>query len=295
MTDDQLIALLSRADLYGPDSEMPPSAWDGGRTLAEIERRMGMDPSQRVEDRTDPAQDHGGTHGAPQVVRKTQHQRRSRRGPLIAAALAVVALVAGVGSWLVSTDMEDVAATGSGFVEAFNDGDTEALFALLAPEATISLKYTGMSVDFEPMERAAFDRYVTWELAQGSELRAPECVLTVEQEPSVVVCAVEWVAADAQAVEGHFSPSTLTMTVVNGRITDLMVEQTPNFGLAGFNTWVEDNHPESAELIEFRDWTSIDDARAGGERRAELASEWKSFLDANGCTFDPRIDRVDCP
>ena len=53
-----------------------------------------------------------------------------------------------------------------------------------------------------------------------------------------------------------------------------------------FNAWMEEHHPDDAEVVECCGWPSLDEARQTGALRARYGEEWAAYLEAKGCTFD---------
>lgn len=233
----------------------------------------------------------------PRAVRRPAPS--ARRGWLVAAAVAVVVVLVGLGS-LVVIDQEDPAAqalgVGEDFIAAFNAGDADAVLALLPDDAVLTDNYIGMSDGFEPLDREFFEMWMAWETAQGSVFSSPECLVAGEGSggPVTVSCEFGWHPIAEQAVGAPPIPTTLTLVVTSGTVGELAFEFPPEFGIGDLETWLESNHPEDVQLVLFGEWNSVAEAEQGGILRAQYVEEWLAFMEAQNCTFRPEIKRMVC-
>ena len=106
MNDDQVLNQLSQTDVYAPGTEMPATAWSRDAALAEIERRMGMEPRASTDHPTAALLDRDDRRGTmqtqPTQVPTTVPPQKKRRLVALGTAFAVVAAVAGIAIWLSS-------------------------------------------------------------------------------------------------------------------------------------------------------------------------------------------------
>jgi hypothetical protein len=66
-----------------------------------------------------------------------------------------------------------------------------------------------------------------------------------------------------------------------GVISEAAFEYPPDFGSDLFERWLYANHSDDLEGVEFGDWTSVEEAEAGGTLRAQYVEEWAASLEAN--------------
>jgi hypothetical protein len=102
MNDTQLLTRLAEANAYGKEAPLPETIWTSELALREIERRMGMKPTESPDQPTvtssQQQQEAAPPPSAPdQVITAPQQRRRQGgRGPLVAIAAVVVVVVIGV-------------------------------------------------------------------------------------------------------------------------------------------------------------------------------------------------------
>lgn len=101
MNDTQLLTRLAEANAYGKEAPLPETIWTSELALREIERRMGMKPTESPDQPTvtssQQQQEAAPPPSAPDRVITSPQQRRQqgRRTPLVAIAAVVVVLVIG--------------------------------------------------------------------------------------------------------------------------------------------------------------------------------------------------------
>ncbi|MCZ6455869.1 MAG: hypothetical protein O6650_01320 [Actinobacteria bacterium] len=131
MNDTQLLARLAEANAYGKEAPLPETIWTSELALREIERRMGMKPTESPDQPTvtssQQQQEAAPPPSAPdQVITAPQQRRRQgRRGPLVAiAAAVVVVLVIGVAAAILTLSGEggdDVMTLQPALITSFED------------------------------------------------------------------------------------------------------------------------------------------------------------------------------
>ena len=169
------------------------------------------------------------------------------------------------------------------YIEASNTGDTDAVLALFTPDVALSEKYTGMSVSFEAIDRGFFEQHLAWSAAQGTTFTSPQCAVT-EQGPAAAVtvtCEFGWLYAAERVIDAPV-PTTLTMIVTPQGISQMAFEYPPVFSPDSFENWLLVNHIGESEGVEYGDWNSVAEAKAGGTLRAQYVDEWAASLEANG-------------
>jgi ketosteroid isomerase-like protein len=166
------------------------------------------------------------------------------------------------------------------YFDASNSGDVEAVLTLFAPDATFNLS--------GPVTRAEFDQLATWNAAQGTVLRSPECDATVvvTGEEVDVRCRFDHLDALAQAADGPPVPMSMMLTVTTDGISDLIrTIGSPDFDAVGvpFGIWMLDNNPDDADRVGFGRWNSVEEAEQNGQLTVEYAADWAAYLEANDC------------
>ena len=293
MKNIDLIDRLSAIDAFAPGTQLPEQTWTPEVALTEIERRMGMDPTDTTVEKKAAGASQEDVLLAGQVDTdepkelRVRRKRRSR-GLLVAAVAAVVVLVAGFGTWIAIDDspdpVADPAAISRAWIDAFNDGDTERALGLLTPDASLSEFYTGMSSEFDIIDPAFHEQQLAWETAQGSTLVGPECLVTGDapEAGTMVVCEFGWHPIVEQAIGDTPIPTVLTLVVTEDGIHSMAFEYPPEFQPAGFEQWLRINHAEDVQKVTYGDWSSVAEAREGGLLRAQYAQEWAAFLETSG-------------
>ena len=182
---------------------------------------------------------------------------------------------------------DEALAISDAYIESFNSGDADAVLGLFTSNVALSEKYTGMSVSFEPMDRASFEQQLAWNLGQGSTFVSPECAVIEDGVAAEVTvsCEFGWLDAAEKAVDAPPVPTVLTMVVTPDGISQAAFEYVPDFGLGSFDRWVGVNHSDNSEFVEFRDWDSVADAEQSGILRAQYVADWAAYLEANDCTY----------
>lgn len=173
---------------------------------------------------------------------------------------------------------------------AYNDGDTDAVLSILAPNPIYDETYDGGRPDpngGEPIDRAELEAVLAWNHAQGEILTDPDCRLADEQsrEGTTLECTYSTLDAVVQAVDGRPIPTRSLFTIRGGAITELRFGYGfPDFATLGrpFNQWLERHHPD----VEGADCCAGDtraESIQRGALRAEWAREWNRYLEQNGC------------
>lgn len=240
------------------------------------------------------------TAGSDTDPPKRGRTRRANIGLAAAAIVVVVALaVAGVSSLggdddevipgtSAQTFGEDTArATVDAFFDAYNDGDDLRVLALLAPEPEIVDSIVG------EWTLADWSQLIAFYAAQGSVYTPAECTLFQEEPGSSVTlrCSTEVREVTTQAVDAPGVPTELSVTVTPAGISGLNFDYTGidfNHVEIPFEIWLEQQHPDDLGSTAFGSWSSVEDARQTGIRRAAFAQEWADYLDENGCGYRDR-------
>lgn len=300
MNDYELIDRLAGTDDYPANR---PLAQDWLAVVDRtVERGVGADEVTRSDAGLSPFDRRLGGNDMP--------RRGWNRGSTawIAVAAAAVVIVAGAATFLLRHEpsLADAASViAETYVATFNDGDTDALMSLFTPDSEFALTgYTG----FAPLEvdRAMFKALVAWWQAQGTELTESDCSVAVEVEgvSVTIVCTYYTIDAPTAAVGAPPYPSTTTMTITPGGISEFEQEfglPLHNFVAYPFERWMDEHHPEDRGVVRFfaiieigGGWrgeptaTSAAEGAAQGRARAAYAREWADYLAAAGCDYvDP--------
>ncbi len=133
MNDTQLLTRLAEANAYGKEAPLPETIWTSELALREIERRMGMKPTESPDQPTvtssQQQQEAAPPPSAPdQVITAPQQRRRQGgRGPLVAIAAVVVVVVIGAAAAILTLtgdggdDVVAASPTTPGPVTSFDD------------------------------------------------------------------------------------------------------------------------------------------------------------------------------
>ncbi|MFV2039208.1 MAG: hypothetical protein ACC660_03095 [Acidimicrobiales bacterium] len=183
-----------------------------------------------------------------------------------------------------STD-EAMGAVGAYF-DAYAVGDIGTALALFEPDTSFSTTWSGGGAEATLSD---WEKLMTWNLAQGTVLTAPECLASEPVGDSVTV-ACEYGSSEAliQAIPTTPIPIALDVVVTPDGIRSWNRQLTsPDFTTYGdpFNRWVQANHPEDVDPAPFA-WESVAEAQQRGESEGALAEEWGAFLEASGCDFN---------
>jgi hypothetical protein len=178
---------------------------------------------------------------------------------------------------------EQALAVSGEYIEAFNRGDADAVLALLTPDVALSERYTGMTPDFEAIERARFEQELAWNTAQGAVFTSPECAVTDDSSGANVnvSCEFGWLYAPEKAADAPPVPTVLDLVVAPDGISQLAFEYPPIFGVDSFDDWLLLNHEGDSQGVEYGDWNSVAEAQQGGTLRAQYVAEWATELEAN--------------
>ena len=321
MNDTQLLTRLAEANAYGKEAPLPETIWTSELALREIERRMGMKPTESPDQPTvtsnQQQQEAAPPPSAPDQVITAPQQRTppGRRRPLLvgvggvaavlfvgAAALGIVAVVGDDATSPVAAptataapvttqppttatvpafSSDDALAVTDAYFEAYNAGDVEAVLALFEPDATFSGAIE---------TRADWEEIFVWNAAQGTVLSPPNCRVTGEVSGVAVTVFCPYNNFDAlvQAVDGPHVTINLTLTVAPDGISDWVSSITqPDFTTVSipFESWMTVNHPEDLEAVGAGNWTTVDEAEENGILTARYAAEWATYLNDNGCGY----------
>jgi len=134
VNDTQLLTRLAEANAYGKEAPLPETIWTSELALREIERRMGMKPTESPDQPTvtssQQQQEAAPPPSAPDQVITAPQQRRRQGGrrPLVAiAAAVVVVLVIGAAAAILTLsgdggdDVVAASPTTSGPITSFDD------------------------------------------------------------------------------------------------------------------------------------------------------------------------------
>lgn len=219
---------------------------------------------------------------------------------LLAPVTTLQATTRGIGD---SPGPEDAALIERFFV-ANNDGDTDAVMALLAPDVRITDIHdsvTGLPAPgYPPLDVFEHEVLEAWRHGQGTIFGTPACVVldpevlgrqaaSVAWEPprdrTTVDCSYELSDALVQAVDGTPVPVRAFLTIEDGTIAQFHL----NYGRPGFATlrepferWLEREHPEAEAALCCGGETRASAARRGAARAA-WALRWAAYLEENGC------------
>ena len=176
----------------------------------------------------------------------------------------------------------------SAYFAAFNGGDFDALMALLPSGATFSDSISGT------VTRDEWEQRLAWNLAQGTKLATPDCLVSTDGDPdatTVVECESATSSAPIQAVGARPVPTTIFISVTPSGIREVREEYgQPDFLAATqpFVSWMAQTHPVDAERVGFGVWGSVTEARENGQLSAEYARRWAASLEAS-CRVIPGL------
>jgi len=308
--DAQLLERLHRADAYASDTAMPETIWTPDQSLREIERRMGM--SERTTERNHAsAPAPRSTPPEPEQPRRLRPDTtRNRRGLWAGLTAAVIVLVVGVVAILLPPDgdepppppatnatttaapttlpplsSEDALAAADGFLSAFNAGDVESVLATLAPNASLGFRFLGEAEQIMPL--GEWESLLAWDLAQGTQWATPECAVTEQRPNDITVSCSTWkVDTTAEAAENTGVATRLVLRATPDGVTAVMENYSGtdfNAQAPRFERWMDKTYPGALDEVGFGSWSTREEARTAGVRRAEYAAEWSAFLVETDC------------
>jgi hypothetical protein len=224
------------------------------------------------------------------------------RGPLIAAAIAAVVLIATIGILLTNNEEqpavapvvpttapvvpttiaslegmtpEDALSVATSYVTAFNAGDADAVMGLFTSDVVVSDNFEG------EWDLGEWEQVLTWKTAQGTTFGPAECQVT-DQTPddATVVCVADTLQADSRAVNSSGVLTTITLTITDEGVSDLSFSYgQPDFTVVGgpFGSWMDVQFPEDPHAADYGNWTSRDEAEQNGLLLVQRANEWVAF------------------
>jgi hypothetical protein len=169
------------------------------------------------------------------------------------------------------------------YFAAYEAGDAASVMALLTEDATFGDNFSN-----GPVPRSEWELNVVWSLAQGTVLTTPECTAAAE-DGITVNCTHGTRDAVGLALDSAQIPTRTTMLVAPEGISDFQeFFGNPDQGDTGFpfTDWMQVNHPEDAETPGCCASDTVEESVARGELRAQYATEWAAYLEANGCEYD---------
>ncbi len=205
--------------------------------------------------------------------------------PTTAVATTIAASTTSPTATLPAIDVLDARDVAAAYFEAYNEGDLDAVVAFFEPDA----EFLGQ---FGSLTRAEWEQLLVWNLAQGTVLSPPSCLLADEFVGVSVrlVCDHGNSGAVTQAVDGPAVAIRLTMTFTPEGISDWKrtFGEGPDFNEVGipFSEWMTTHHPDVAESVEFGNWNSVEQAERNGILTAQYGAVWRVYLDANDCGYD---------
>lgn len=177
--------------------------------------------------------------------------------------------------------VDQALATASAYLAAFNDGDADAIVALLAETAAFSDSFTGS------ITRESWERRLAWNLAQRTQITPADCYAlpgSATDGGTEIACESLTLNAQIQAVGARPVPTLVRFSVT----PDGIIEVTEQYGrpdflqaMAPFIDWMEDEHPDVVEDVRFGNWDSIADAQEKGHLTREYARSWAAYLEAS--------------
>lgn len=180
------------------------------------------------------------------------------------------------------------------YIAAFNAGDFDRLLELAPADTRITEKYIGVSADYEPVDRAFFERQIAWDTAQGSQFTDSACRATGPRSGGVeVICEFGWLNAQGR-IRNRPVATTMTFLVTADGISQLSVEYPALFGIRPFQDWMAANHRDDARLVLFGNWATVEEARTGGALTEGYLEDWLADLAAQGCDYFAESDSVGC-
>ena len=177
----------------------------------------------------------------------------------------------------------------SAYFAAFNDGDADAIAALLAEDAEFSDSFTGS------ITREAWEQRLAWNLAQGTTLASPDCKVSEDGGSAGTAVRCESATSNAQirAVGARAVPTSVHFSVSPQGIGQVAEEYgQPDFlqAVSPFMEWMEATHPDAVANLGFNAWTSVDEATANGELTKEYAHLWAGYLETNCVRIPGLVD-----
>lgn len=180
-----------------------------------------------------------------------------------------------------SARVHQALAAAKAYFAAFNDGDADAVTALLAGTAEFSDSFSGS------VSRGAWEERMAWNFAQGTTLAPPSCYALPNadlEQGTDIACESATANAQIHAVGARPVPTLVRFSISPYGISEVREEYgRPDFleAVAPFREWVESKHPDVAEEIGFRRWDSLADAQQNGELTREYSRLWAAWLEAN--------------
>ncbi len=254
MNDTQLLTRLAEANAYGKEAPLPETIWTSELALREIERRMGMKPTESPDQPTvtsdQQQQEAAPPPSAPDQVLNAPGQRtspRRQRSLLVGVAAFAAVVFVGVAAWgivaVVGDDatspvaaptataapvttqppttttvpaltVDEALAVSSDYIDAFNSGDADAVLGLFTSNVALSEWYIGMTFSFEAIDRGFFEQALAWSIAQGSTFVSPECAVIEEGAAAAVTVSCEFGWLDAAEKAVGAPPVPTVLTMV---------------------------------------------------------------------------------
>jgi len=304
MADEYAIQRLREANPITNPADLVEERIDAHLFLAAIKQRS---VEMRTDlERTTIEQDSSGNLTDVEVFTTGEPERLRRTVLVVGAAFALTIVVAGFLVLLNRDSKSDVAsdsvptaaesapagseetvfgvesslAVVDRYFAAFNGGDVDSLQALFTEDATFSANISGTVGELR----------LVWTLAQGSTLTSPECAVVNEVVGSAVTISCEYgtLQAPALAVGAPAVATTTEMTITPDGISDLRDWYAgSHFTVVGnpFTRWLRENHPEDAGAAGCCQGGTVEESVDRAELRAQYATEWAAYLEANGCTY----------
>ncbi len=167
------------------------------------------------------------------------------------------------------------------YFAAVGAGDIDTAMALLGPHIAIDV--------LGPWSVQDYERLLVWDAEDAPQYVDVECVARLPARGLTVECTYGVHPGMTRRVGAPVVRETSELVVHDGAVTDLRRIVTPaDYAVADgpFNAWMEEHHPDDAEVVECCGWPSLDEARRTGALRARYGEEWAAYLEEKGCAFD---------
>jgi hypothetical protein len=169
------------------------------------------------------------------------------------------------------------------YIEAYNQGDVEAVLAYMAAEeGTYAFRTDPPDTLFALTGYDDVTNLVAWQVASETQLLAPHCMVVGATPRGKVVDCTYLVEDAVRHTRGYTPlPGTLLVTVdPDGAFVDyeslVMLRSGSAFG--EYLDWLAAAHPDDVEIAARIEWETREEAIESGRARIKYLDEWSAAL-----------------
>lgn len=169
------------------------------------------------------------------------------------------------------------------YIEAFNDGDADAVLAHFASEdGTYAFRTDPSNTPFAGTGYEALTKLVAWSVATRTQLLEPKCMVAEATPRGTVVDCIYLVEDITRHTRGYLPlPGALFATVdAEGAFVDYEQFTMLRSGAAfsEYLDWLATAHPDDVEVIARIEWETVEEAIESGEARLQHLDEWSDAM-----------------